>query len=274
MLGEYPAMLSCMQLPFPAFMSRRGVRGETPIGFSVYWGACRLHPGKVLRAPLWELPTGVEITDSGSLEPVEPAELKSLSHKTLFLLAISSAKSVWAVFDTDGWWHRGVAVAVNSQTVNPVIEISSFQPELRRRTQAYRHRVQWGCWGLTWHVLSPKGDRTHSCFSVMVVITWAYVCLNSIGHTGWSTPFVMLTVPDYLVTQWNIAASRAALRGVPIAEICAAAATAAWNTLCTFSQFDRVSVVTPEPPGSAVFLPVGWSCGNVESFTTVLVWVI
>lgn len=84
----------------------------------------------------------------------------------------------------------------------------------------------------------------------------------------------MLTVPDYLVTHWNIAAFRTALRGVPIAEICAAAAAAAWNTLCTFSQFDRVNVVTPEPLGSALFLPVTWSCGNVESFTTVLVWVI
>lgn len=81
----------------------------------------------------------------------------------------------------------------------------------------------------------------------------------------------MLTVPDYLVTHWNIAASRAALRGVPIGKICAAAAAAAWNTLCTFSQFDRVSVVTPEPLASAVFLPVGWSCGIVESFTTALV---
>lgn len=87
----------------------------------------------------------------------------------------------------------------------------------------------------------------------MVVITWAYVCLNSICHTGWSTPFVVLTVPDYLVTHRNI--------GAPIAEICAAAA-AAWSTLCTFSQFDRVSVVTPEPLGSAVFLPAGWSCGH------------
>lgn len=56
----------------------------------------------------------------------------------------------------------------------------------------------------------------------------------------------MLMVPDNLVTRWNI-------------EIGATAAAAAWNTPCTFSQFDRVNVVTPEPLGSVVFLPVGWS---------------
>ncbi len=60
-----------------------------------------------------------------------------------------------------------------------------------------------------------------------------------------------------------VATSRAALRGVPLSEICAAAI---WSTRCTFSRFYGVSVASPVPLGSAVFLSAARrGCEGVES---------
>ncbi len=60
-----------------------------------------------------------------------------------------------------------------------------------------------------------------------------------------------------LLVLWNVkchskrsmATSRAALRGVPLQDICA---TATWSSTCTFARLYRVSVAAPHPMATAV----------------------
>ena len=109
-------------------------------------GTYRLRPGRVLRAPSWDLTLVLRSLTQAPYEPMEQADLKSLSHKMLFLLAICSAKRVselhalsvseqcvrWKADDTGvSLWPNPAFLpkVVNFQTVNQVIEISSFQPE-------------------------------------------------------------------------------------------------------------------------------------------------
>ncbi|XP_013857240.1 uncharacterized protein LOC106513109 [Austrofundulus limnaeus] len=57
-------------------------------------GARRLHPPTVLRAPAWDLPLVLEALRHTPFKPLLQADLKWLSCKTAFLLAIVSAKRV------------------------------------------------------------------------------------------------------------------------------------------------------------------------------------
>ncbi len=57
-------------------------------------GARRLHPERKLRSPSWDLPLVLQSLTEAPFEPLAQADLRSLSWKTVFLLAISSAKRV------------------------------------------------------------------------------------------------------------------------------------------------------------------------------------
>lgn len=63
-----------------------------------------------------------------------------------------------------------------------------------------------------------------------------------------------LPVPESVICYWtrSVVTSWAALRGVPLNEICTAAA---WSSPCTFSRFYKVNVASSNNMGSAI-LPV------------------
>ena len=222
-------------------------------------------------------------------EPVEQADLKSLSHKTLFLLAMCSAKRVselHALFVSEQClrWkadNTGVSLwpnpsflpkVVNFQTVNQVVEISSFQPEpasavgnidlqtlcpvrvLRAyvaRTQSLRHSHSqlFVCYG---------GNKLGFPVSKQRLSHWVVDTISQ-AYDGQDLP-----VPRNLVAHStrSMATSWAALKGVSVAEICAAAS---WGAPCTFARFYRVNVAAPAPLASAVLSAAGRRSDCVES---------
>ena len=146
---------------------------------------------------------------------------------------------------------------VNPQTVNQVIEISSFHPEsaptgdnlvnlcpiraLRTyvtRTQSLRHTHSqlFVCYG---------GVKRGNPVSKQRLSHWMVDTIAQ-AYDSQSLP-----VPGNLVAHStrSMATSWAALRGVSVAEICAAAS---WSAPCTFARFYRVNVAAPAPLSEAV----------------------
>ena len=57
-------------------------------------GANRLRPGRCLRAPSWDLPLVLRSSTTAPYEPLGKVNLKFLTQKTVFLLALCSTKRV------------------------------------------------------------------------------------------------------------------------------------------------------------------------------------
>ena len=160
---------------------------------------------------------------------------------------------------------------VNPQTVNQVIDISAF-----RQT-----RLQ-GDVGL--QALCPvRALRAYvACTqSLRRSHSQLFVCFGGqkVGHpvtkqrlSHWIVDTIVeaysaqgVPVPGHVVAHSTrgVATSWAALKGVPLTDICAAAT---WSTTCTFSRFYRINVAAPAPLSSAVLTSVaGQGCGGAES---------
>ena len=248
--------------------------GKHPLVSQFIKGARRLRPGRALRAPSWDLATVLHSLTLAPYEPLDQADLKFLTQKTVFLLAICSAKRVselhaLSVSEQCLRWkaeYSGVSLwpnpsflpkVVNPQTVNQVIEISSFHPEsaptgdnlgnlcpiraLRTyvtRTQSLRHTHSqlFVCYG---------GVKRGNPVSKQRLSHWVVDAIAQ-AYDSQSLP-----VPGNLVAHStrSMATSWAALRGVSVAEICAAAS---WSAPCTFARFYRVNVAAPAPLSEAV----------------------
>ena len=248
--------------------------GKHPLVSQFIKGARRLRPGRALRAPSWDLATVLHSLTLAPYEPLDQADLKFLTQKTVFLLAICSAKRVselhaLSVSEQCLRWkaeYSGVSLwpnpsflpkVVNPQTVNQVIEISSFHPEsaptgdnlgnlcpiraLRTyvtRTQSLRqtHSQLFVCYG---------GVKRGNPVSKQRLSHWVVDAIAQ-AYDSQSLP-----VPGNLVAHStrSMATSWAALRGVSVAEICAAAS---WSAPCTFARFYRVNVAAPAPLSEAV----------------------
>ena len=263
--------------------------GRHPLVSQFVRGAYRLRPGRTLRAPSWDLSLVLRSLTQAPYEPLGQADLKSLSHKTLFLLAVCSAKRVselhalstseqclrWKAGDSGvSLWPNPAFLpkVVNPQTVNQVIEISSFCPDptlvegdlalhtlcpvraLRAylaRTHSLRHSHSqlFVCYG---------GNKLGAAVSKQRLSHWVVDTISQ-AYEGQGLP-----VPGNLVAHSvrGMATSWAALKGVPMAEICAAAS---WTNPCTFARFYRVNVAAPAPLGVAVLSAAGRSQDGVES---------
>ncbi len=109
-------------------------------------GARRLHPERKLRSPSWDLPLVLQSLTEAPFEPLAQADLRSLSWKTVFLLAISSARRVGelhalSVSDDCLRWktdYSGVSLwpnpaflpkILNPSTVNQAVELAAFKPD-------------------------------------------------------------------------------------------------------------------------------------------------
>ncbi|KAK0138023.1 hypothetical protein N1851_025751 [Merluccius polli] len=122
-----------------------GPLGRHPLVCQFLKGARRLRPGRTLRAPGWDLPTVLTSLTVGPYEPILDADLRSLSLKTAFLLALCSAKRVselcaLSVSDDCLRWQAGGASmslwpnpaflpkVLTPQSINQVLEVTQFQP--------------------------------------------------------------------------------------------------------------------------------------------------
>ena len=206
-------------------------------------------------------PFGVEVLDSyAPYELLEKSDLKLLAQKTAFLLAICSAKRVselhaLSVSDECLRWkpeNAGVSLwpnpsflpkVVRPYTVNQAIELEAFHPD-----PAYQR-------GIALHIFCPvRALRAYvDCTQQLRrAHTKLFVCYadKQLGHpvskqrlSHWlvetiSQAYTMqgLPMPGGLVaySTCSVTTSWAALKGVALGDICAAAS---WSTLCTFTRF-------------------------------------
>ena len=231
-------------------------------------GAQRLHPQSTTRAPAWDLPLVLDALRRPPFEPLAQAELKWVSCKTAFLLAICSAKRVselhaLSISDSCLRWNSdgsGVTLWPNTAFLpkvlsrahqNQPIRLARFDPSPGERgeepellcpvralevytaaTACIRRADQlFLCYG------GPNRGRAISkqrlSHWIVDVITHAYQTSNRPLPPG-----VRCHSTRSVATSW------AALRGVSLEDICAAAS---WASPDTFSRFYRVNVATPHP---------------------------
>ena len=238
-------------------------------------GAQRLHPPRAPRAPAWDLNLILDALCRAPFEPLSRAELKWLSYKTAFLLAITSAKRVGelhALSTSDSclrWNPDGSGVTLWPNTaflpkvlstahLNQPIRLAQFNPPLGERTdqlellcpvralRAYigaTARIRRSDQLFVCHGGPTKGgalSKQRLSHWVVDTISHAYQASNRPVPSG-----VRCHSTRSVSTSW------AALRGVPLEEICSAAS---WVSSGTFSKFYRVNVATPHPLG-VVLLP-------------------
>ena len=238
-------------------------------------GAQRLHPPRARRAPVWDLNLVLDALCRAPFEPLSRAELKWLSYKTAFLLAITSAKRVselhaLSISDSCLRWNpdgSGVTLwpntaflpkVLSTAHLNQPIRLARFnpppgegtnQPELLCPVRALRAYI-----GATTRI--RRSDQLFVCHGgvnkggalskqrlshwVVDTISYAYKAGDRPVPSG-----VRCHSTRSVSTSW------AALRGVPLEEICSAAS---WVSSGTFSRFYRVNVATPHPLG-VVLLP-------------------
>ncbi|XP_073671778.1 uncharacterized protein [Paramisgurnus dabryanus] len=229
-------------------------------------GAWRLRPPRAQRAPAWDLHLVLDSLCSPPFEPLAQAELKWVSIKTAFLLAITSAKRVGELhalsvsnsclrWNSDGsgvtlWPNTAFLPKVlSSSNLNQPIHLAQFTPP------EGEDRLQRLCpvRALKTYVVATasirQSDQLFLCYGgprrgcalskqrlshwVVDVITQAY---KRGGHPLPSG--VRCHSTRAVSTSW------AALRGVPLERICEAAS---WASPSTFSRFYRVNVATPHP---------------------------
>ncbi|KAK0154463.1 Phosphoacetylglucosamine mutase [Merluccius polli] len=230
-------------------------------------GANRLRPGRCLRAPSWDLPLVLRSLTTAPYEPLGQTDLKFLTQKTVFLLALCSTKRVSELHalsvstECMRWKPEDAAVSLwpnpfflpkvlNPQSINRAIELEAFYPE--PACQA----------GVALHTLCPVRalrayvDQTQQ---LRRDHTQLFVCYGArqLGHpvskqrvSHWLVDTIAqayagrgFPVPEGLVAHStrSMATSWAALKGVALADICAAAS---WSTPCTFARFYRINVTS------------------------------
>lgn len=250
--------------------------GKHPLVSQFLKGAKRLRPGRIMRSPAWDLSIVLQSLAKAPFEPLEQADLKFLTWKTVFLLAICSAKRVgelhalsvsedclrWKAEKTGGFlWPNPsfLPKVLKPSTINQVIELDAFRPDPLCSGEELDH-----CSLCPVRALHTYIEQTHQlrqshtqlfvCFDkkcagkpvskqrlshwIVDTISQAYVNQN-------------LPIPGDLVAHStrSMATSRAALKGVALSDICV---TASWGSSCTFTRFYRINVAKPNPFGSAV----------------------
>lgn len=231
-------------------------------------GARRLRPPSVPRAPVWDLPLVLDALCSPPFEPLAQVDLKWLSCKTAFLLAIVSAKRVGelhalSVSPSCLRWHpdgSGVTLWPNMAFVPKVVSgahsnqpltLARFQPQSGSPGQA--SELLCPVRALEAYVAATAGmrrsDQLFLCYGgpkvgcplskqrlshwIVEVICHAY---RAGGHS--------LPVGLKAHSTRSVSTSWAVMRGVSLETVCAAAS---WVSPTTFTRFYNVNVATPHP---------------------------
>lgn len=191
----------------------------------------------------WDIPLVLDELCRPPFEPLAQVELKWLTWKTAFLLAISSAKHIselralsvsescliW-ILDGSGvtlWLNTAFLPKVLSCThLNQAYLASTVWPSLKGE-RGWACTVQCRHWGSTLQLLHAFGGLISS-FSVRGLRQWASNCLLPSG--------VRCHFTRSAATSW------AALRGISLEDICSAAS---WVSPDAFSRFNSVNVAAP-----------------------------
>ena len=229
-------------------------------------GARRLHPPTIPRAPAWDLPLVLSALCRPPFEPLPQAALRWVSLKTVFLLAIASAKRVselhaLSVCASCLRWHpdgSGVTLWPNAAFLPKVLSrfhcntplvLAAFDPQggecqsellcpvrsLRAYVSATREIRRsdqlFVCYG---------GPRLGCALSKQRLSHWV---VDAIVH-AYRAAGSPLPAPVRCHSTRSVSTSWAALKGVSLEAICAAAS---WASPSTFTRFYRVNVASPHP---------------------------
>ena len=270
---------STLKVYVAAISAGRGALGVASVGrdprvAQFLKGARRLRPPRGLRAPPWDLRLVLGSLVGAPYEPLDQVDLKFLALKTLFLLAVCSAKRVGELHalsvdeECIAWKPEGAGVrlwpnpfflpkVLSAQAVNQVIDLDAFVSEQGRghesrllcpvralrayveRTLPLRRSSQmFVCFGQS--KLGQPASKQRLSHWLVAVIASAY------SEQGFP-------VPGGLVghSTRGVATSWAALRGVPLADICSAAS---WSSPCTFARFYRLNVASATSLSGSVLL--------------------
>ena len=230
-------------------------------------GAQRRRPSRVTVVPSWDL-TLASRSVSGQVEPIGEAELRWLSAKTAFLLAITSAKRVGELHALSvsqmclRWYPGGSGVTLLPNPsflpkrgayshVNQAIELAAFSPP--SSSQQATELSEWLC---------PV--RTLKAY-MAATVNLTTVCLlqglweksTSVFLSGLSRWFLHAYRSQGLPAPSNIrchstcsvSTSWAALKGVSLQDICA---VATWESSCTAAHYYRINVAAQPAVATAV----------------------
>lgn len=231
-------------------------------------GAQRLRPRSLVRVPSWDLPLVLAALRGPPFEPLARADLRWLTVKTAFLLAIVSAKRVSELhalsvsesclrWNADGsgvtlWPNMAFLPKVWSRAhLDHPIQLAQYapppgeggdQPEFLCPVRALRAYVAatasirrsdqlFLCYG---------GPRRGCAVSKQRLSHWL---VDVISHAYEASGHLLPSGVRGHSTR-SIATSWAAWRGVPLGDICAAAS---WASPDTFARFYMVNVAAPHP---------------------------
>ena len=255
-------------------MVENGTVGSHRLVSSFLKGAQRLNPPRAPRAPVWDLNLVLDALCRAPFEPLAHAELKWLSCKTAFILAITSAKRVGelhalSVSESCLRWNpdqSGVTLWPNTAflpkvpsaaNINRPIRLARFEPppgeaasQLKllcpvRALRAYidaTARVRRAEQLFVCH----DGPKKGCALSKQRLSHWV---VDTIAHAYEVSNRPMPPGVRCHSTR-SVSASWAALRGVPLEDICSAAS---WASASTFARFYSVNVATPHPLGVVLF---------------------
>lgn len=257
-LKVYVAAISCWH---------RGVAGST-LGsnrsVSLFLkGARRLHPPRRPVAPMWDLSLVLDSLGAPPFEPLEQADLRWVSLKTAFLLAITSGKRVGELqalsvhesccrWNADGsgvtlwpdasFMPKVLSSASSTQplqlarfdsgsTVEPLCPVRALDAYMRATVSVRKSDCLFVCYA---------GPRKGQALSKQRLAHWVVEVIKQ-AYTSQGRPLpagVRCHSTRSLSTSW------AAMKGVPLDVICAAAS---WTSPTTFARFYRVNIAVPHP---------------------------
>lgn len=257
-LKVYVAAISCWHHGF----NGRTVGSNKTVS-SFLKGSRRLRPPKRLVAPSWDLSLVLESLRAAPFEPLDQADLKWLSLKTAFLLAMASGKRVGelqalSVHDSCCRWNAdgsGVTLWPDASFLPKVLTDTAITRPLRlaRFESTTSSEPLCPVRALEMYVRATRGvrksDNLFICYAgprlgqalskqrlahwVVDVIKQAYLSQGRSMPEG-----VKCHSTRGLSTSW------AALAGIPLDVICEAAS---WTSESTFSRFYRVNMAVSHP---------------------------
>ena len=232
-------------------------------------------PPRIKLIATWDLPLVLQALSQAPFEPMAEATLRHLSFKTAFLLAITSAKRVGelhalSITPTCLRWkadYSGVTLLPNisflpkvlsHDYINQAIELEAYCPPPFRSELEKVANLLCPIRALRLYIEATQGFRLSEQLFVCFSGRNKGRALSKQRLSHWVVEAIKqaykakgLSAPSDVIchSTRGMATSWAAMRGVSLSEICAAAS---WQTPCTFSRFYRLNVASESTLASAI----------------------
>ncbi|XP_072557580.1 uncharacterized protein, partial [Paramormyrops kingsleyae] len=249
--------------------------GANPLSIQFIKGVQRLRPRRLPSVPAWQLHVVLDALLKPPFEPIADIDLKWLSQKVAFLLAITSAKRVGELHalsvhadcfhvNPDG---AGVVLRPNPafmpkvlsvRNLNQVVVLYPFHPPPFASEEDRTLHTLCPVWALLCYVDRTKGFRLTDQLFVCHGAGQRGKALSKQRLSRWvvntiKQAYQLSGLPSPVATVAHstrgIAASWVLLKGVPLQDICQAAC---WSSPLTFARFYDLNVVSPLSFGNAV----------------------